>query len=251
MNEVKKRLPLQCPSCDAPLKVGRLFCEECNTEVCGNFELPLLARLSEKEQQFVLDFVKSSGSLKDMAKNIGVSYPTVRIWGFLGLIVSTLLCWISGYHYHGLLHFGPAPNPAWWCYLAEHLIVWLIPALLFYLGGLFLSHSRIRVIDVLGTVLFAQLPLLGMNLISLLPAMRMMSQMNMNMSPEEMLAQPYFILAMILTLLGLPFLILTLIWMFNALKVSCNLKQWKLWTVALIGIIGGDVLCRFLIGWLY
>ena len=56
MNEVKKRLPLQCPSCDAPLK----------------------ARLSEKEQQFVLDFVKSSGSLKDMAKNIGVSYPTVR-----------------------------------------------------------------------------------------------------------------------------------------------------------------------------
>ena len=173
------------------------------------------------------------------------------IWGFLGLIVSTLLCWISGYHYHGLHHFGPAPNPAWWCYLAEHLIVWLIPALLFYLGGLFLSHSRIRVIDVLGTVLFAQLPLLGMNLISLLPAMRMMSQMNMNMSPEEMLAQPYFILAMILTLLGLPFLILTLIWMFNALKVSCNLKQWKLWTVALIGIIGGDVLCRFLIGWLY
>ena len=173
------------------------------------------------------------------------------IWGFLGLIVSTLLCWISGYHYHGLLHFGPAPNPAWWCYLAEHLIVWLIPALLFYLGGLFLSHSRIRVIDVLGTVLFAQLPLLGMNLISLLPAMRMMSQMNMNMSPEEMLAQPYFILAMILTLLGLPFLILTLIWMFNALKVSCNLKQWKLWTVALIGIIGAYVLSRFLIGLLY
>ena len=173
------------------------------------------------------------------------------IWGFLGLIVSTLLCWISGYHYHGLLHFGPAPNPAWWCYLAEHLIVWLIPALLFYLGGLFLSHPRIRVIDVLGTVLFAQLPLLGMNLISLLPAMRMMSQMNMNMSPEEMLAQPYFVLAMILTLLGLPFLILTLIWMFNALKVSCNLKQWKLWTVALIGIIGGDVLCRLLIEWLY
>ena len=173
------------------------------------------------------------------------------IWGFLGLIVSTLLCWISGYHYHGLLHFGPAPNPAWWCYLAEHLIVWLIPALLFYLGGLFLSHSRIRVVDVLGTVLFAQLPLLGMNLISLLPAMRMMSQMNMNMSPEEMLAQPYFVLAMILTLLGLPFLILTLSWMMKALTVSCNLKHWQLWTVALIGIIGGDVLCRLLIAWLY
>ena len=78
MNTQKKRLPLQCPSCDSPLKVGQLFCEECQTEVCGSFELPLLAKLSEKEQQFVIDFIKSSGSLKDMSKNMGVSYPTVR-----------------------------------------------------------------------------------------------------------------------------------------------------------------------------
>lgn len=68
MNELKKRLPLQCPACESPLRVGRMFCGECGTEVCGGFELPLLARLSEKEQQFILAFVKSSGSLKDMAK---------------------------------------------------------------------------------------------------------------------------------------------------------------------------------------
>lgn len=78
MSEYKKRLPLQCPACDSPLKVGRMFCGECGTEVCGDFELPLLARLPEKEQQFIIEFVKSSGSLKDMAKSMGVSYPTVR-----------------------------------------------------------------------------------------------------------------------------------------------------------------------------
>lgn len=76
--EVKKRLPMHCPSCDAPLRVGRMFCGECGTEVCGDFELPLLARLTEKEQRFILDFVKNSGSLKDMARSLGVSYPTVR-----------------------------------------------------------------------------------------------------------------------------------------------------------------------------
>ena len=48
MGEVRKRLPLQCPACDSPLRVGRLFCGQCDTEVCGNFELPLLARLTEK-----------------------------------------------------------------------------------------------------------------------------------------------------------------------------------------------------------
>lgn len=78
MNEVKKRLPLQCPACDSSMKVGRMFCGSCGTEVCGSFDLPLLAKLTEKEQQFVVDFIKSSGSLKDMAKNLGVSYPTVR-----------------------------------------------------------------------------------------------------------------------------------------------------------------------------
>ena len=78
MNELKKRLPLQCPACESPLRVGRMFCGECGTEVCGDFELPLLARLAEKEQQFILAFVKSSGSLKDMAKCMGISYPTVR-----------------------------------------------------------------------------------------------------------------------------------------------------------------------------
>lgn len=76
--DIKKRLPLKCPACDESLKVGRLFCEVCNTEVCGSFDLPPLARLSEKEQEFILNFVKASGSLKDIAKSMGLSYPTVR-----------------------------------------------------------------------------------------------------------------------------------------------------------------------------
>jgi hypothetical protein len=78
MDEVKKHLPLSCPGCSKPLQVVRLFCDQCQTEVNGAFDLPVLARLDEKEQAFILDFVRASGSLKDMAKNMGVSYPTVR-----------------------------------------------------------------------------------------------------------------------------------------------------------------------------
>ena len=53
------------------------------------------------------------------------------LWGLAGMVVSTALSFYSGWHYHGLLHFGPAPNPAWWCYAVEHLAVWLIPAVMF------------------------------------------------------------------------------------------------------------------------
>lgn len=63
---------------------------------------------------------------------IRIAGTQALLWGALGLVVSTLLSWLSGYHYHGLLHFGPAPNPAWWCYWAEHLMVWLVPATVLY-----------------------------------------------------------------------------------------------------------------------
>jgi len=71
-------LPCHCPSCQSQLKVKSLKCETCQTEVSGQFDLPALARLSPDDQQFVLQFVKSSGSLKDMAKFLNLSYPTVR-----------------------------------------------------------------------------------------------------------------------------------------------------------------------------
>lgn len=77
-NETKKRLPLRCPACEAPLKVAKMVCDQCGTEVSGVFDLPVLTRLTEEEQRFILEFVKASGSLKDMAKQMGVSYPTVR-----------------------------------------------------------------------------------------------------------------------------------------------------------------------------
>jgi len=71
-------LPCNCPSCQSQLKVKSMKCEICQTEVSGLYDLPVLARLSPDDQQFVLQFVKCSGSIKDMAKYLNLSYPTVR-----------------------------------------------------------------------------------------------------------------------------------------------------------------------------
>ncbi len=71
-------LPTSCPSCQATLKVKLLRCESCETEVSGLYELPLLAQLQEKDQLFILRFIKNSGSLKEMANEMKLSYPTVR-----------------------------------------------------------------------------------------------------------------------------------------------------------------------------
>jgi hypothetical protein len=78
MKGAVKTLPHHCPACGSSLKVTQLACGSCETIISGSFELPLLAKLSEDELRFVIDFVKCSGSLKIMAQQMGLSYPTVR-----------------------------------------------------------------------------------------------------------------------------------------------------------------------------
>lgn len=77
MNSPRK-LPLQCPSCESVLHVKSLRCTSCETNVDGLYQLPVLARLTNEEQKFVLQFLKSSGSIKEMASQMGLSYPTMR-----------------------------------------------------------------------------------------------------------------------------------------------------------------------------
>jgi hypothetical protein len=52
--------------------------EKGGVAVEGEFELPPLARLRYEDQVFVSEFVRSHGSIKDMEKAFGVSYPTVK-----------------------------------------------------------------------------------------------------------------------------------------------------------------------------
>jgi len=62
----------------APIVVEKVRLVETDIAIEGQFELPPLARLSAEDQVFVMAFVKSDGSIKDMEKAFGISYPTVK-----------------------------------------------------------------------------------------------------------------------------------------------------------------------------
>ena len=78
MQNTGKKLPQHCPSCEGILSVKNLGCDQCGTEVNGHFALPILACLTAEEQRFILEFVRCSGSLKEMAQLRKLSYPSVR-----------------------------------------------------------------------------------------------------------------------------------------------------------------------------
>jgi hypothetical protein len=62
----------------ASIVVERVRLVDSGIAVEGEFELPPLARLSGEEQVFVMAFVKSDGSIKEMERVFGISYPTVK-----------------------------------------------------------------------------------------------------------------------------------------------------------------------------
>ena len=63
---------------DEPLVVERVRLSAKDVAVEGRFELPQLARLDAADQVFVAAFVRSHGSIKEMERVFGVSYPTIK-----------------------------------------------------------------------------------------------------------------------------------------------------------------------------
>jgi hypothetical protein len=61
-----------------PMVVERVRVTPKDIVVEGSFELPQLARLSQEDQVFITAFVRSHGSIKEMERIFGVSYPTIK-----------------------------------------------------------------------------------------------------------------------------------------------------------------------------
>ncbi len=67
-----------CPVCESRMVISELKCESCGTSVQGRFEIPGLCQLPPDLYQFLLVFVKNRGVIRDVERELGISYPTVR-----------------------------------------------------------------------------------------------------------------------------------------------------------------------------
>ena len=61
-----------------PIVVERVRLVDKDVVIEGSFELPQLARLNLEDQVFITAFVRSHGSIKEMERVFGVSYPTIK-----------------------------------------------------------------------------------------------------------------------------------------------------------------------------
>lgn len=75
---MKREVIGSCPICHSRLKVIKLQCDNCKTSVEGSFELDKFTYLTKEEKLFIEIFVKNRGNIKEIEKDLGISYPTVR-----------------------------------------------------------------------------------------------------------------------------------------------------------------------------
>ena len=150
--------------------------------------------------------------------------------GISGLLVTSLLAYKTGTHFNGLLNVEFARDSDFWVYLVENVSHWAILSLLFLLSGQILSISKIRIIDVAGTVLISRLPLLIIPVIRILPIFQ---SFVIYSYPMYFLYGVYFISV-----------IWCIVLLFNAFKVSCNIKDRKLTLSFVVCILLSEILTR-------
>src|SRR5688572_15446647 len=67
-----------CPVCSSELAVTRLHCRSCGTTLEGDFSVGRFGRLSREQLALLESFLRSRGNLREMERELGISYPTVR-----------------------------------------------------------------------------------------------------------------------------------------------------------------------------
>jgi len=67
-----------CPVCEGRLQVTRLHCNTCGTTIEGEFNVGRFAHLGREQMSLLESFLRSRGNLRELERELGISYPTVR-----------------------------------------------------------------------------------------------------------------------------------------------------------------------------
>ena len=67
-----------CPVCSNELAITRLHCGSCGTTLEGDFSVGRFGRLNRDQLALLESFLRSRGNLREMERELGISYPTVR-----------------------------------------------------------------------------------------------------------------------------------------------------------------------------
>lgn len=85
---MKREVMGQCPICSGAVEITEVTCNSCKSTVRGHFKPCKFCTLSREHKDFAEVFIKNRGNIKEIEKELGISYPTVK--GKLDSLISAL-----------------------------------------------------------------------------------------------------------------------------------------------------------------
>lgn len=85
---MKREVMGQCPICNGPVEITEISCNACKSTIRGHFKPCKFCTLSQENKAFAEIFIKNRGNIKEIEKELGVSYPTVK--GKLDSLIAAL-----------------------------------------------------------------------------------------------------------------------------------------------------------------
>ena len=68
----------QCPTCGDELTITGLHCRSCHTRIESEYSTCRFCRLTQESLDFIEVFVRNRGNIREMERELEISYPTVR-----------------------------------------------------------------------------------------------------------------------------------------------------------------------------
>jgi hypothetical protein len=68
----------RCPVCHGSLEIREFGCTLCDVTIRGTFPFSGFFQLTPEQMEFVRVFLRTRGNIKEVEKELGISYPTVR-----------------------------------------------------------------------------------------------------------------------------------------------------------------------------
>jgi hypothetical protein len=159
--------------------------------------------------------------------------------GLASILIAASISIFSGVHFDGAMDAHVGLSSGFRVYLLENVIDWAVTVIIFYLLGLAVSSSSIRFIDILGTFALARYPSILSSLLGFFPFTKFY------------FANPSSVLLMAMAFIMLLATTWTVVLIFNAYKISCNIKGVGLICTFVIGVMASEILSKTFILWIY
>jgi len=78
VRHLKYKMPGRCCICGHDITITSFMCPTCKSRTEGEFAPCRFCSLSSDQLDFIEVFLKCRGNIKDMEKELGISYPTIR-----------------------------------------------------------------------------------------------------------------------------------------------------------------------------